>query len=83
MDTLCGVDFHARSQTVRYVSACDGEILRITLDHACDGLRGFYASLPGKVTVGIEAHGYTAWFEQMLFELGYDVWIGDAAKIRT
>lgn len=83
MDTLCGVDFHARSQTVRYVSVCDGEIHRITLDHACDDVRGFYASLPGKVTVGIEAHGYTAWYEQMLFELGHDVWIGDAAKIRT
>lgn len=83
MDTLCGVDFHARSQTVRYACLTDGEIHRIRLDHTCDDVRGFYASLPGKVTVGIEAHGYTAWFEQMLFELGHEVWIGDAAKIRS
>jgi hypothetical protein len=33
--------------------------------------------------VGIEASGQSQWFERMLAELGHEVWIGDAAKIRA
>jgi len=33
--------------------------------------------------VGIEASGQSQWFEQLLAELGPEVWIGDAAKIRA
>ena len=33
--------------------------------------------------VGIEATGYTRWFERLLAELGIEVWIGDAAKIKS
>jgi transposase len=35
------------------------------------------------VRVGIEATGYSRWFERLLAELGIEVWIGDAAKIKT
>jgi transposase len=35
------------------------------------------------VIVGIEATGYTRWFEQMLAELGHELWVGDAARIRA
>jgi transposase len=35
------------------------------------------------VRVGMEATGYTRWFERLLAELGIEVWIGDAAKIKT
>jgi transposase len=83
MSTYCGVDFHARSQTVRYLTSDDGEIHAVVLDHARDDVRAFYASLPGPVTVGIEAHGYTAWFEALLTELGHEVWVGDPARIRS
>ena len=31
----------------------------------------------------MEATGYSRWFERLLAELGIEVWIGDAAKIRT
>ena len=37
----------------------------------------------GPVRVGIEATGYTHWFEAMLAELGHELWMGDAAKIRA
>ncbi|MFP5264044.1 MAG: IS110 family transposase [Blastocatellia bacterium] len=30
----------------------------------------------------LEASGYSPWFEQMLEQLGHQVWIGDAAQIR-
>jgi hypothetical protein len=30
-----------------------------------------------------EATGYSRWFERILAELGIEVWIGDAAEIKT
>jgi transposase len=33
--------------------------------------------------VGIEATGYTRWFERMLGEMGHELWVGDAARIRA
>jgi transposase len=35
------------------------------------------------VRVGLEATGYSRWFERLLAELGFEVWIGDAAEIKT
>jgi transposase len=35
------------------------------------------------VRVGMEASGYGRWFERLLGELGIELWIGDAAEIRT
>ena len=32
--------------------------------------------------VGLEATGYSRWFERLLAELGFEVWIGDAAEIK-
>ncbi len=32
--------------------------------------------------VGMEATGYSRWFERLLAELGFEVWIGDAAEIK-
>jgi hypothetical protein len=33
------------------------------------------------VRVGMEATGYSRWSERLLAELGFEVWIGDAAEI--
>jgi len=33
--------------------------------------------------VGIESTGPIHWFERLLAELGHELWIGDAAKIRA
>jgi transposase len=35
------------------------------------------------VRVEMEATGYSRWFERLLAELGIEVWIGDAVKIKT
>jgi transposase len=45
--------------------------------------RAFYAALAGPVRVGVEACGKTQWFEQLLAELGHELWLGDAARIRA
>jgi transposase len=46
----------------------------------------FYRDLKQRgvsVRVGMEATGYSCWFERLLADLGIEVWIGDAAKIKT
>src|SRR5713101_8380914 len=31
----------------------------------------------------MEATGYSRWFERLLAELGFEIWIGDPAEIKT
>ena len=33
--------------------------------------------------VGMEATGYSRWFERLLAELGFELWIGDPAEIEA
>jgi transposase len=82
MTVYCGVDFHARVQTVSWMDTQDGEIRQRELNHGSDDIRGFYQQFAGEVVVGIEASGYSSWFEDMLEEIGHQVWIGDATEIR-
>jgi transposase len=35
------------------------------------------------VRVGMEATGHALWFERLLAELGFELWIGDPAEIKT
>ena len=52
------------------------------LHHYDNDVRAFYEQFKGEqVIVGYETSGYARWFEQMLFELGVEVWVGDAAEI--
>lgn len=43
----------------------------------------FYRSLSGPVRVGMEACGHYPWFERLLQELGFELWLGDAAEVRA
>jgi transposase len=36
----------------------------------------------GEVIIGIEACGYTNWFEELMEQLGHQLLVGDAAEIR-
>jgi len=79
----CGVDFHARQQTICCLTTEDGVMSTHELKHHNQAeLRAFYAQFSEPVLVGLEASGYSPWFEQMLEELGHDVWLGDATEIR-
>jgi transposase len=78
-----GVDFHARQQTICYLKTETGELVFCELKHQDkEKLRAFYADLPGHVIVGLEASGYSPWFERLLEELGCEVWLGHATEIR-
>ncbi|MDQ3586705.1 MAG: IS110 family transposase [Acidobacteriota bacterium] len=82
MTVYIGVDLHARQQTVAYMDTTDGEIKRRELHHQKDDVRGFYQQFTGEVITGVEASGYTNWFEEMIEQLGHSLLVGDAAEIR-
>jgi len=83
MPIYCGVDFHTRQQLIKWCDTRDGEIKEQRLFHdSLDEVRAFYAQFMGEVRIGIEACGYSEWFERLLKDLGHEVWVGDATKIR-
>jgi transposase len=45
-------------------------------------LRRFYTQFPSPVIVGLEAGGYSNWFERFLEELGIELWVGNPTEIR-
>src|SRR5213594_298993 len=84
MTVYIGVDFHARQQTISYLTTEDGEIQRRQLDHGQpDEVRQFFGQFAGqRVVVAFESSGRGAWFEELLEELGCEIWIGHATAIR-
>jgi len=84
MTVYIGVDFHARQQTISYLTTEDGEIQQLVLLHESPTeVRAFYEQFAGqRVLVGFESSGYAAWFEELLEELGCEIWIGHASYIR-
>ncbi|MGD0227052.1 MAG: transposase [Terriglobia bacterium] len=80
---IIGCDLHTRFQQIAYLDLTTGEIVTRRLEHENCEARKFYAGLPEKARVGIEATGCTQWFERLLGEWGHELWVGDAAKIRA
>ena len=48
MTIYCGVDFHARRQTICYCDSAGGEIRLAELDHERDDVGGFYFHKPNE-----------------------------------
>ncbi len=80
---IIGCDFHTRQQQIAMLDSETGEVVERRLAHENGEVQKFYQSLAKPVRVGIEATGYTQWFEQMLAKLGHELWVGDAAAIRA
>jgi transposase len=62
-----------------------GELLERRLQHREEAER-FYRDLAAremKVRIGMEASGHARWFERLVAELNFELWIGDAAEIRA
>ncbi len=79
---MIGVDYHPSVQQIAFTDTETGEFGERRLNHS-DGEAGkFYRDLKQRgisVRVGIEATGYSRWFERLLVELGFEVWIGNAS----
>src|SRR5438046_2840899 len=80
---IIGCDFHPGFQQVAIFDNETGEYQEKRLSHR-EEAEQFYRSLAGqRVRVGMEACGHYPWFERLLAELGAELWLGDAAKIRA
>ena len=82
---IIGADYHPGFQQIAFVDTDTGELQERRLEHR-EEAETFYRGLaqPGRtVRVGMEASGHARWFERLLAELQFELWIGDAAEIRT
>jgi transposase len=82
MTLYIGVDIHARQQTLSYLDTNDGTTGQEELSHERDDIREFYRKFSGEVIIGIEACGYSNWFEELVEQLGHKLLVGDAGEIR-
>ena len=80
---IIGCDYHPSMQQIAWVDKETGECGERRLRHRAEA-EEFYRQVKGKqVRVGIEATGHSRWFERMLAELNFELWIGDPAEIRA
>jgi len=82
---IIGCDYHPGFQQIAYVDTDTGELQERRLQHR-EEAETFYRELLAqgvRVRVGMEASGHARWFERLLAELRIELWIGDAAEIRT
>src|SRR5579864_214397 len=82
---IIGVDYHPEFQQIASVDTETGEFEERRLQHR-EEAEWFYRELGSRrvtVRVGMEASGHGRWFEDLLKELQFELWIGDAAEIQT
>jgi transposase len=82
---IIGCDYHPAFQQIAFVDTDTGELRERRLQHREEAEK-FYRDLAAqgiKVRVGMEASGHARWFERLLAELNFELWIGDAAEIRA
>jgi transposase len=80
---IIGCDFHSRMQVIAMLDTETGEVVEKQLDHANGEARTFYEGLKEPALVGIETTGYTRWFADLMSELGHELVVGEAGKIRA
>jgi transposase len=83
---MIGVDYHPSFQQIAFLLEEAGEYSERRLNHSDGEAEKFYRDLKQRgvhVRVGMEATGYSRWFERLLAELGFEVWIGDPAEIKA
>ncbi len=83
---IIGVDYHPSFQAIAFFVEETAECGEQELNHSDGQAEKFYRDLQQRgisVRVGMEATGYSRWFERLLAELGFEVWIGDPAEIKA
>src|SRR5271163_308705 len=81
---MIGCDFHPGLEELALLDTETGRRRQHCLSHDLGPapVREFYSGLSKPVRVGLEASGYSQWFEEMLEELGIELWVGDPGRIR-
>jgi transposase len=80
---IIGCDFHPGFQQVAIFDNRRGEIQEKRLGHRAEAEQFYRGQAGQEVRVGMEACGHYPWFERLLAELGMELWLGDAGKIRA
>lgn len=80
---IVGCDFHPRWQQIAVFDVETGEISERKLTNGDGEAERFYRELERPARVGMEACGNSQWFLDLLEQLGHEVWVGDATKIRA
>ena len=73
---IIGVDCHPSDQYIAFADVGTGECGERRLNHGDGEAEKFYRELAERgvgVRVGMEATGYSRWFERLLAELGIEV----------
>jgi transposase len=73
---LIGVDYHPSFQQIAFLAEATGEYSERRLNHSDGEVEKFYRDLKLRgvqVQVGMEATGYSRWFERLLAELDFEV----------
>jgi len=83
---IIGVDYHPSFQQMAFMMEETGECDERQLNHSDGEAERFYRDLHKRgirVRVGMEATGFSRWFERLLAELDFELWIGDPAEIKA
>src|SRR5258706_3274223 len=83
---IIGVDYQLSFQTIAFFMEENGECGEQELKHSDGQAEKFYRDLKQRgicVRAGMEATGYSRWFERLLAELEFEVWMGDPAEIKA
>src|ERR1700688_2962960 len=80
---IIGVDFHPEFQQIASVDTDSGEFQEKRIAHREDAETFYRARAGQKVRVTMEASRHARWFERLVAELQFELWIRDAAEIRT
>jgi transposase len=80
---IVGCDFHPSFQQVAILDVSTGEVRELKLLHGTGEAERFYRELDPPVLIGMESTGNSLWFEQLMEQLGHELWIGDTAQIRA
>src|SRR3954447_8242096 len=83
---IIGCDYHPSFQQIACVDTETGECGEQQLKHSNGEAEKFYHDLKVRavqVRVGMEASGHARWFERLLAELKYELWVGDPAQIKA
>jgi transposase len=83
---IIGVDYHPSFQQIAFLVEETGEYEERQLNHSEGEAERFYRDLHARgihVRVGMEATGFSRWFERLLAELDFELWMGDPAEIKA
>jgi transposase len=83
---IIGWDYHPGFQQIACVNSETGECGEQQLEHCAGETEKFYRDLKLRgvqVRLGMEATGHGRWFERLLAEPNYELWMGDPAQIKA